>query len=630
MTSTENAKKSEVSRRTFVQSTAALSAFSVIPQGMLGADDNDRPSATDRTIVDVKPESLPVDTVADLSISIRLGRALTVGDTVALALPESWSCEHYCFWATRQYQLGVDVLFSAGNTTFKLTQERIRHEDHQRKILATISNGTIEAGQFLTIKLPKVRSAWIAENALCRLWINDEELTPAPALVTEAKEHVVYRVFAPATVKPGEPFQVKIVSLDEFWNPSTSQCHGRLQIEDGDVIDELTFTGYVDVTTSLKQQGVYRFQFEDVWSNAVVVSDTDDRILFGDLHTHDKTHNCGSGEDAYGYARDVSGLDFAALAPAGMTDKEAWELHVKKTEAAYDPLHFTTFAAFEHQRIFGSHHNVIYRDGLTAAFEYDQERVSQMCRQGKAFLIPHHPGVNWGYHKGHDERRDDIIPLMEVYSVHGQGEYYCPEHILSYEFNRVRNRHNWASSIDKPIFYRDALAKGRRYGVVASCDDHGCQPGKPINGVAAVIASKNTREEIWRQLKQRHTYGTTGERIVLKFSVNGALMGSEISLDGPQQVKASADVYGTGSLAFVEIVKYGFPSHKWSRVFFREMKHQAGFGRFNPKLDRDFASDDIVLDADEPCLFYLRVMQRTQYHNWPAFAWSSPVWVDLS
>ena len=165
--------------------------------------------------------------------------------------------------------------------------------------------------------------------------------------------------------------------------------------------------------------------------------------------------------------------------------------------------------------------------------------------------------------------------------------------------------------------------------MIASCDDHAGQPGKPINGVAAVVASENTREEIWRALKQRHTYGTTGERIVLKFSVNGALMGSEINVTGPQKIKASAAVYGTGSLAFVEIVKYGFQSQAWSRVFFQEMKPQAGLGRFNPKLHRDFTSDDIVLDADEPCLFYLRVMQRTQYHNWPAFAWSSPVWVDL-
>ena len=345
--------------------------------------------------------------------------------------------------------------------TFELTKERIRHEDHQRKMIATISSGRIAVGQAVIIKLPGVRTAWIAEKARCRLWLDDEELLPGPVLVTKAKEHAVYRLLAPATVRPGEPFRVKVVSLDEFWNLSTSQCRGRLQIENGPPVEDLTFTGNVDVETTLEEEGVYRFQFDDVWSNAVIVSDTKDRIYFGDLHTHDKTHNCGSGEDAYGYARNVSGLDFSALAPGGMTEKEAWAQHVRKTEAANDPHQFTTFSAYEHQRIFGSHHNVIYRDGLDAEFEYDQERLSQKCREGQAFLIPHHPGVNWNYHKGHDERRDDIIPLMEIYSVHGQGEYYCPEHILSYEFNRVRNRHNWASSVDRPAFYRDALAKGR-------------------------------------------------------------------------------------------------------------------------------------------------------------------------
>ena len=460
MESNKAPKSTALSRRSFLRNTAAISVLPAVSQRALADDGPAGQAARGQTTVTVTPEVLPVDTIADVSILLRSGRTLSAGDKISLALPESWSCDHYCSWATREYEPGVNILFSSENVTFQLSKERIRHEDHQRMIIATITSGRIGLGQVVAIELPGVRTAWIAERALCRFWINDEEVNPGPALVTKAKEHAVYRVLAPATVRPGELFRVKIVSLDEFWNLSSSQCRGQLQIEDGPTVQDLTFNGHVDVQTALEREGVYRFQFGEVWSNAVLVSDAKDRIFFGDLHTHDKTHNCGSGEDAYGYARHVSGLDFSALAPAGMTEQAAWEPHIKKTDAANDPHRFTTFSAFEHQRIFGSHHNVIYRDGLEAGFAYDEELLSQKCKEGQAFLIPHHTGVNWNYHKGHDKRRDDIIPLMEIYSVHGQGEYYCPEHILSYEFNRVRNRHNWASSVDRPVFYRDALAQG--------------------------------------------------------------------------------------------------------------------------------------------------------------------------
>jgi len=219
------------------------------------------------------------------------------------------------------------------------------------------------------------------------------------------------------------------------------------------------------------------------------------------------------------------------------------------------------------------------------------------------------------------------VPLLEIYSQHGLSELYCPEHILSYEFNRTRGKENkYATSVNAPVYARDAWSQGRRFGVVASSDDHMAQPGKPVKGLAAVFAPQNTREALFASLKARRTYGTTGERILLDFRINGRQMGQEVLVDGRNPLTIDIEAHGTDGLGFIEVARLRFGEGAWESAFFEKLRVATPFGAAATAADCDYAAsfeDQFEGDA----VYYVRVAQKRQLADWPVFAWSSPIWV---
>src|SRR5690606_34136385 len=84
-------------------------------------------------------------------------------------------------------------------------------------------------------------------------------------------------------------------------------------------------------------------------------------------------------------------------------------------------------------------------------------------------------------------------------------------------------------------------------GVMANSDGHkgrpGCEgPGAGEfgigGGLTCVLAESLTREAVFEALRQRHCYGTTGARMDLSFSVNGAVMGSVLPPSDVYRVEA--------------------------------------------------------------------------------------------
>ena len=105
-----------------------------------------------------------------------------------------------------------------------------------------------------------------------------------------------------------------------------------------------------------------------------------------------------------------------------------------------------------------------------------------------------------------------------------------------------------------------ALRRGVRLGFIAGSDTHGGRPGgsakEPLGywgGLAAVWAEELTRRDLFDALRRRQTYALTGARIILRFTVNGAPMGSE--LPGGDQADIRIDAWTPGRLAKVELMK---------------------------------------------------------------------------
>jgi hypothetical protein len=108
---------------------------------------------------------------------------------------------------------------------------------------------------------------------------------------------------------------------------------------------------------------------------------------------------------------------------------------------------------------------------------------------------------------------------------------------------------------------------GAQLGFIGSSDDHYGRPGygmddrfdEPWNytrqgsPVAAVIAPEKTRESIFAALYQRHTYATTGARIILQVSGDGHPAGDSYIASAAPVFRVL--VAGTAPLKTVEIKK---------------------------------------------------------------------------
>ena len=147
-------------------------------------------------------------------------------------------------------------------------------------------------------------------------------------------------------------------------------------------------------------------------------------------------------------------------------------------------------------------------------------------------------------------------------------------------------------------------------GFVAGSDTHSGRPGgsakepRPyLGGLCAVWAERLTRRSLFEAFKARRTYGLTGARIVLRFCVNGALMGSEIPLADRRRLLA--EVWAPQKVALVQFMRNG------------EVLHQQAPGR---EVCRVEFVDECA--GGQPAFYHCRVRQEDGH-----LAVCSPVWV---
>jgi hypothetical protein len=331
-------------------------------------------------------------------------------------------------------------------------------------------------------------------------------------------------------------------------------------------------------------------------------------LYFGDIHGHSRqSDGTGTPEDFYRYARDVSGLEIAALTDHAAYGTipikgEAWERIKKAANDAYVPGRFVTLVGFEWTNWKYGHRDVYYRGGDGPIFrsidpESDTPRkLWQLLVPYRAMTIAHHVGggpiaTDWSIPPGPKER------LVEISSIHGSSEYYgCPGGI----YHPVRGD-----------FVRDALGRGYRLGIIGSGDTHDGHPGRRTagawtTGLMGVYCEELTRESVWDAMWSRRVYGTSGPRIILNFRVAGSPMGSEVERSAPEgAVPIALRAVACGRIDYLEVIRNG-------ESFYRE----EGKG-----LVQQF----VIEDGSPPpgtSRYYARVVQKDGNT-----AWSSPVWV---
>ncbi|HXG57838.1 MAG TPA: DUF3604 domain-containing protein, partial [Thermoanaerobaculia bacterium] len=232
-------------------------------------------------------------------------------------------------------------------------------------------------------------------------------------------------------------------------------------------------------------------------------------------------------------------------------------------------------------------------------------------------MSPHHTGhATWGRWNPAAHHDEELEPNFEIASWHGRNEFYGNPH----EGRRQVPGHQ----------YQDALRLGRHVGVMAASDTHHLSPGE--GGLTAVLADRLDRASIFDAIRNRRNYATSGPRIVLEFTANGAPMGSIV--ETPLPVAMSVRIEGTAPIDRVEIVRDLIDTFAAVRI---EQNPDGPDGVFliyepqNPEGGRRLRLDDmrrLSFDVTEveprngETSYYVRVTQADGHQ-----AWSSPIWI---
>lgn len=373
-----------------------------------------------------------------------------------------------------------------------------------------------------------------------------------------------------------------------------------------------------------EQAGVYRIRatagaLPPALSNAVRLEETPKSlVVWGDMHCHSAwADGSGSFDENIGYARDEAFLDVFGFAEhlgagefpsASAADKPGtdWAILGPQLEEtvrrAHDPGRFVTLLGHEYTPVgpysvpCGDHclfsPSDRWRDVPMA---HDVQDLFVLARNADCLVIPHVGGRIPPVDKIAFDPA--VTPVIEIASMHGHFERFA----------------------------QTALQAGNKFGFVGMSDGHFGMPGYDNwaqHGRTPKLAHRNysvqsavtafcvpalTREEIFRAMRARRCYATTGQRILLDFSVNGVPMGAEAALKEKPRLRAA--VAGTAPIALIDIIRGD-----------RRVHRIEGKGRTD--IDTDWIDES---PAAGHTWYYLRVTQEDF-----SLAWSSPVWVTYT
>ncbi len=500
------------------------------------------------------------------------------------------------------------------------------------RILVTSKERGFRPGESITFTYMNARADKFAEaEEMFQIMVDGDGdgycaiLPASPLIRILPREAVRIEVGVPSQAGPGDTVTVSAAPLDGLGNWSTFPKETRCTVQvtrNGEEAGTLTLSARDGETPALltagyklpDREGVYFFEVKEGRllgkSNPLLCRRGERRlnVYFGDIHGHSRlSDGTGTPEDYFRYARSVSRLDISAL-----TDHDSygtfpiqgkpWERIKKAVNAAYELGSFVTFLGYEWTNWTSGHRNVYFRDGEGEVFSAAEERSStpeglwKCLEPYTAMTIAHHTGggpirTDWTIAPGHKER------LVEISSIHGSSESY-----------------GCRSCIYRPVegsFVFDALERDYRLGIIGSGDTHDGHPGQrsygsPTSGLFGLFAEELTREAVWNSFQRRHTYGTSGKKIILFVRVADSPMGSETAWPADKEsVPVAIRTVGCGPLEAVEIIRNG------KTVFRTEC-----FGVESSLL----AEDSEPLDGTS--WYMVRVTQKDGHT-----AWSSPVWV---
>lgn len=612
------------------------------------------------------PDEMNVAMVGEYSLLVAIGKdGVAIGGGLLVDFPKAWftnplplvkpvqmddpAAPHYMECKT--YRAGATLERSIDHLNFEGSRERFRHV-----VQLTVRDQALFEGDTVRVTFKNTTSPIVSGPDAVRVAV-DAAGTGEFRLAAGAPYHVhpgpavSALLVAPSDAVVNEPIEFHVALFDAL-NNAAEGFEGELTVETGADPVQVNFgqgravakaswtpsqTGFVflELTGALRAFG---------GPVRVHASPPARRVYWGDLHSHSDDSKDGIGSGEYAFARDVTRLDFFGSSEHGIDDgggdsisPDEWQRNIETVERYYDRGRFVTLLGYECSLPNG-HHNVYYRgvDGVPWPEHRVRtvERLWELLDSDDAVTIPHHLGIQWGVNNRPvegtglqpiltgggaggpkldwtREHNPTLRPILEIYSAHGQSEYFNREDLLAYE----GVRYTGARSADGAHYARDAWATGLPMGVIASSDDHQAHPGLPHNGLAAVFAPELTREAIFDALKARRCYGTTGARIMLEFSAASAQMGDEATASG--DVEGRVVVAAPSDIAFAELLAFVEGTGGWTTIVRWDDPGRLVDQTFNVTVENETT-------------LYLRAELKDSVNGRVARAWSSPIWLAPS
>lgn len=493
-------------------------------------------------------------TVGELPMQPGGGVILTVGRGAAVQAQNPAADDYVTIRASRP-GARFEAVRPWGDWTSFITREtlnfRLAGEALRKGDTVTIAYGD-PAGGSKGVRLQDVSNDEVTFPVHLDLEGKGQPMTPHwPAMKVVGENAVAFvNAIGPSVVKVGEAFAVAVRSEDRHKNLASGGTPEYEVLENGRLLRTLAAgSPAINVLTGLKAErpGVYRYAVRSKdgrlsgLSNPVLAEpDPRTRIYWGETHGHSGfAEGQGSPDGYFQFGRDVARLDFLTLSEHDLwMDDREWKTLQETTVKYGDPGKFTTILGYEWTAAnpYGGHHNVFFanpknrRMPVQEAPDLDElyPKLRTVANAKDVLIIPHaHQSGDWNRNDAEMER------LAEITSGHGTFEYFGNKY----------------------------LQAGHEIGFIGASDNHAGHPGysgrrnQQLGGLAAVFAPRNTAEAIFAALKDRATYATTGERIVLDVRLNGGLPGRR--LPDARERRITAKVYGTAPVDTIDVIKNG-------------------------------------------------------------------------
>jgi len=449
-------------------------------------------------------------------------------------------------------------------------------------------------------------------------------------------------LFLPSRQKKNENLLLRGTFTDRFQNIPSSGAHNsdiELFLEHNGLRTPLTvsqenFTApnRFEVPLPKLVPGIYRALAHHnshspdktvTYSNPMeIMKKSDSRldIFFGEIHGHTQmSDGCGEYNELYRHAYEEGCLDFAAAADhACYFSDNQWLWMQDVTNHWNADGRFTTLIGYEwagiqtHRNIYTSHDRLdLFRGMFPPAENIDV--VWRHFHDNKAIVGGMHAtmahGLKWEFHDPTVER------FIEIYSMWGASDSWHDNPLATLRAQKM---------IEGLVSAFELLQKGAKLGFTGGGDCHeghvGFASEEPLAqgklphglhsvtvyrcGLTGVVMEKLNRKNLIDAIRNRHTYATTGARILLDFSVSGINMGD---VGSAGQANCTAEIHGTNLIECIEIIKNGI------------VAHVEKFPKKSMHLKIQWLDPD---RTDHDCWYCFRVTQ-TDGHR----AWSSPVWV---